>query len=390
MGAGGRGRRCPGSASLVLFALLAACSATGDESGQPGDDSGSPTPAEAGGPDPRRAVEVAADPEATAGDIVEAGALTSLTVDDSGRELRLYQVEEGDDEGWYASAWRIVEAGGAFVAEGPGRRIRQQSAGLPSWSIGDGFLQEAPRGGYRVLSANGEISRVPRDTTPEPARPGDVLLGSAPGFIRSSGTLPPYYRPSDGTLHRFPRATPRAQHPETFTLDDRGGVWVVPRGGIREASGTTLVAHSPDGGETWGRTVVDMPGEGVAQELSVAGDRVWMPATNSVVRGLAGLLSRPVGGDGRWRPADLAGVARSGWDIAVVQELDARGVLLTSEGSEPRYVGSTDGFRKVRPPRPRGAYPWVSTAGGRLLATGYTEPPMVSDDGGRTWERLPG
>jgi hypothetical protein len=122
-----------------------------------------------GGDDPghangstRSAADVAADEDASAAEIVEAGDPFDADGSDDGTRLVLYRVvgETGDVE---QTAWRVYGADGDAVADG--------KAGGTALGLGDGFWV-----GGVIVGADGRTEEPPVASQPLTPRPGDLVV----------------------------------------------------------------------------------------------------------------------------------------------------------------------------------------------------------------------
>ncbi|SFJ45550.1 hypothetical protein SAMN05216561_13223 [Nocardioides psychrotolerans] len=283
--------------------------------------------------------EVAADPDATAEEIIEVGRPARLPFAGDDALLVTYVVESEDDEGPQASAWRWYDDEGAPVAAGKGVRVFESSALPELWDLDDGVLVRPIEGRLRwhVVTSAGEVETVPLVKGPTPTRPGDIALG-LPYFFR------PGTGPGAGTVHRLPDLREIAQDVFEIAIDAEGDVWATPN-----ADGDRLrVPTSPDGTAPW-REVPLLAGDMGESLASLAVRDADAPTTEE------------------WRMVPLEGIWAEEW-YGPSLEVIADGRLLLGDTGPFWFVGTEQGdWERVE----------------------LADPVHVSDDGGATWMSRP-
>lgn len=346
---------------LAALLLLAGC----------GDDQAGETPAF----DTQRMYDVAADENATAGEIIEAGQPARVAFPGADELFVSYLVSSDDDEGPQASAWRLYDGDGEALAQGQGVRVFEASALPDLWDVPGGVLMR-PNGGeprWQLVALAGEVSRVPVDRKPIETAPGDIAID----VVR-------FFRPSDATIHLFPERRPDGRRPLELDLDAEGGVWVLPDWRKNRVD----VLHSADGTGAWGVSPIALDGVWPT-DIQVEGDRVYAPLVSGDMGGVLGrLLVRDVSApDGEpWQEIDLTGIEADDWFGVDVQKLED-GRLLLGDYSEAWYVGGAGDWEPVRLPS---AGTWsLHEHEDRLFAVSARPADlMVSDDLGATWTAL--
>ena len=363
-----RGARALLGSTLAGLLLLAGCGDKGTSS------------APAAHHDPEREHAVAADPHATADEIIDEGQAVRVA-ETADQTLVAYRPESDDDEGPQQAAWRLYDDGERRVADGRLGLVREQSAIPELTAVGDGFLVESYTGHLlRRVSPAGVISGVPTVRRASPARAGDVLLE---GYGDTGGRS--VYRPADHAAYTLPRL-PTA-NPQGMVVDHRGTVWV-----LLDWRGRSVgVLSSPGGTGPWRRTTVPLQRDGFPEGIAVAGDRVVVPTAHGKgeVPGLDGIWAYP---DDDMR-AGWTRTAPTGIDldrsigVSVDALADGR-LLVVGDGGAVFLQEAADrpAFTEVGLPRgSRGAS--VQVSGDALFATFTRDHQLYrSKDAGDSWQ----
>ncbi|MEJ7832506.1 MAG: hypothetical protein WKF79_06295 [Nocardioides sp.] len=336
--------------------------------------------------DSDRMHEVAADEDATPAEIIEAGTARRMAASGAGQTLVAYLVESDDDEGPQASAWRLYDADGARIADGPGTRVFEASALFDPWPLEDGFLifPEAGIGGRSTLQridADGGVTAVAGEKQDVPTEAGDVLVQSF------SGGAQRLYRPADDTT--YPLRLPGVFQVLDLDIDDDGGIWVLQAG-----VGGAVVGYSANGREPWRELPVEVPRGDYPISLDVVGDQVFVPLGRPSMDDpqLSTLLVQDTFAPGLWQPVDIAGLDTTGYAGPLFRLLPD-GRILVGDFSSHYYAGSPSAsapdWVEIEPPDGEDPAYSLEAAGERLYAVPVVPgPTYVSDDLGQTWEKL--
>lgn len=329
----------------------------------------------------QREHRVAADPHATAADIIGAGRAVDVAATPD-RTLITYRVESDDDEGPQQGAWRLYDAHDRRLADGTFGIVREQSAVARALVAGDGFVLESytePR--LRLLDPSGELTDLAAAGPASPAQPGDVLLEADD----DAGRL--LYRPAERATYRLPRVPFRDS--QRVVLDEQGSVWV-----LREWSRHRVpVAYAQGGVGAWAQTEVPSAPDDYPVGLASGHDRVVVTLGHGgdehprvVSFALLG-PARPAAG---WTPVAPAGItARDPLDPEVHVLPDGR--LLFVAWREGAWLQSGSHFVRLELPDSEGSEPdlTVEPAGDRLFAVPELGRRLwVSADDGTTWKRF--
>jgi hypothetical protein len=193
--------------------------------------------------DQTREWRVAADPHASAAEIIETGRPVEVAAGHD-RTLVTFRVGSDDDEGPQQGAWRLYDGHDDPLADGRLGQVREQEAVAAVDAVADGFLLR----GYTTpqlqhVTLNGRISAVPMPGTVSRAEAGDVLVdqGEDRGWR--------VYRPADHTAYRLPRLP--FGDVQRVALDQTGELWV-----LRSWTRTTIRLAHARGAGPWQRTDV--------------------------------------------------------------------------------------------------------------------------------------
>ncbi len=351
-------------ASAVCMLLLGGCS---DASGR-----------NAWKYDPEREQRVAADRDAAADQIIEAGGPVHVATSDD-RTLVAWQVTSDDDEGPQQAAWRLYGEDGERLADGTLGQVSEQGAVPELTEVPDGFLLENYTGRrLRHIDPAGTVTDVSISRERVPARPGDVLLES---LERTGSDI---YRPTEHQGYRLPRLP--FGRPQGVALDQRGTLWVLLSWNER----TAPVASSPGGAGPWQRTAIELGrGIGYPQGLSLAGTRVVVPTVRGNLKAvLTGVWTHSTDGDpaSPWARLPAEGVDLGDMIFPEVYALPS-GRLLIPNAHDELFAQDADlSWSRLRLPKDaKYARPAV-TGDALFLVSGQNHQLYRSDDDGTTWD----
>jgi hypothetical protein len=325
--------------------------------------------------DTDREARVAADPDATASEIIDAGGPTAVAAR-AGARLVSWSVETGTSEGPQQGAWRLYDGDGRRVADGTLGQVVEAAAVPELAAVPDGFvLAEYARARLRHIADDGTLTTVPLSRSRLPTRPGDVLV---PGATAADGVV---YRPSQHRAFRLPRPPfPRLQR---IAMDRTGRVWVQQLWGRR----TAPVSSSADGTGSWTRTEVPLSPGGRSQSLVVVRGQVVLSTAvpTDSEPALDALWTRTVGGSPTrpWRRVEATGVRLRDPEPVVGALPDGR--LVVAGGDQQMYLQDTDGtFSRLRPPVGSRASS-LRSAGDGLYLVGSTDNQLYRSADGTSW-----
>jgi hypothetical protein len=357
-------------AAAVL--MLGGCGDAGSATG--GAVGGAATPPAAH--DPKREMAVAADKDATAKQIIDAGGPVRVAVSGDQR-LVAWTAESDDDEGPQQAAWRLYDEHGGRIADGRLGQVSEASAIPTLTAVPDGFLLANYTGHVlRHIAVDGAITDVPSSRERPPTQAGDVLQES----LETAGSM--FYRPGDHTAYRLPKLPFR--NPQGVGLDARGRVWVL----VDWSRTAADVASSAGGSGPWQHTTVALPRGGAPAGLTVAAGQVLVPTVTGDIEHpkLAGLWRHQVAGDpgAAWSPVPTTGVTFKETLQPLVDALPDGRVVLTGDSGEV-WVQDGDGSF-VRSPHPSGTSGLVQVAGSHLFLSFTRDHQLYASDDGRSWK----
>lgn len=331
--------------------------------------------------------EVAADTNATADEIIDAGHATDIATSRD-QMVVTWEVQPEDDEGPYQGAWRLYDRAKGQVADGTFGTVREASARIDAAPLGDGFLLTDYRKHRQyVVDEKGRLARARFDAS----RVGPPLAG---GVLLAD--------PEDG---KWSVVVPSARRVVTLTglptrdvqgleLTSDGTVWVLlPWTG----DGPFRVAYAKDGKPPWTTETIPLPkgsstyGEGV----SASGDRLFVVATHDEGDRMAvavdKILQRRAGEKG-WTRIDASGIPDNLTAAPRVAVLPKDRLVATADG-EGAWVEDEDGsgFTTLHPPRShRLANPDVQKEGRWLWSSEQNVGNALrySYDYGTTWREF--
>lgn len=360
-------------AGLVLALPVAGC---GDGAGSPGSAAGSSSGSSRVAHDPEREIAVAADPETTAQEIIEAGGPVRVAASED-RTLVAWRAESDDDEGPQQAAWRLYDEQGRRIADGKLGQVSEQGAIPTLTPVADGFLLENYTGHVlRHVDADGSITEVPTSPERRPTRAGDVLQES----LELTGST--FYRPADRAAYRLPKVP--FESPQGVALDERGRVWV-----LVDWSRTAADVASSDGGRgPWQHTTVPLPRGGAPAGLTVASGQLLVPTVTSDLEHpqLAGLWTHPVDADpgAPWTRVPTTGVRFEETLQPLVDALPDGRIVLTGDSGEVWLQGDDGGFALGS--HPSGTNGYVQVAGSRLYLSFTRDHQLYASDDARSWK----
>jgi hypothetical protein len=341
-------------------------------------------PAPSGSPSPARSEErVAADPHASATDIIDAGGPSAVATHDSpskaGTTLVAYVAETDTSEGPQQGAWRLYDHDGRRIADGTLGQVFEAAAVPELTVVPDGYLISAydgPR--LRHLDEDGRLSDVVRSRRSLPTRAGDVLLPR----LEARNSL--VYRPAEHATHRLPRLP--FPDVERVALDPTGRLWAQQGWDRRSAR----FASSADGRAPWTRTRVPLSPGGEPQSLQVLGARVVVSTARegSSEPRLDALWTRPVSGppSGSWRRVAATGSRLRETEPVVGTLPDGRFVV--AGANQQMYLQSSTGsFTRLRPP-PALGYSSLQPTGNGLYLVGSPDNRLYRSVDGTGWDRV--
>jgi hypothetical protein len=324
--------------------------------------------------EPRTEERVAADPRATASEIIDTGGPTGVAVHEGGVTLVSWSATTDTTEGPEQGAWRLYDSDGNRVADGTLGQVFDAAATPGLAAVPDGFLlTDYVEPGFRHLGLDGTLTDVRRARARTPTRAGDVLVRD---FYTSENTA--FYRPSQHRVYRLPRLP--FEDVEQVALDRTGRLWVQPLWGDRTAS----VYSSADGTAPWTRTRVPIAPGGQPQTLAVAAGKVLMNTAGATgsLPALDALWTRPVSGSpaARWRRVDVTGVRVRETEPVLGALPDGR--LTIAGGNQRMYLQGEDGaFARLRPPDGMRYSELMTTANGLYLVGSPNDELYRSVDG---------
>jgi hypothetical protein len=337
--------------------------------------------------DSEREWRVAANPRATADEIIDAGHAVGIATNGD-QMVVTWEVEPEDDEGPYQGAWRLYDREPLQIAEGTFGTVREASARIDVTAVRGGFLlTDYAKHRLRFLNREGELTPAALNA----AKPGSSLVG---GVLRES-------RPSDEEgwevvlpdKHQIVRLTDLpTEDVQGVALTEDGTVWVLLPW---KDDGPFRVAYAKNGRAPWTTEVIPLPkgsatgGDG----FSASGGRLFVVGSHSKGEKTAVevILSRSAD-DAEWTTIDAAGIADN---LTAAPQVTAlrKGRLLASSSGEGSWVRDPHDtrFHALRPPRTHQyARPTVSSEGPWLWSAEQTfgKSLYYSYDFGKTWRKF--
>lgn len=320
---------------------------------------------------------MAADPEATASDIITAGGPSAVATR-PGATLVAWTAETDTSDGPQQGAWRLYDSDGRRVADRTLGQVFDAAAVPELTAVPDGFVITGYTGSrLRHLADDGTLTDVPQSRTRAPTRPGDVLL---PRFAPAESLV---YRPADHRAYRLPELPfPQLQR---LAIDRTGRLWAQQLWDRR----TAPVSSSADGLEPWTRTEVQLADGGQPQALVVArGQVVMSTASAGSDPALDAVWTRPVTGAPAtpWRRIDADGVRLRDTEPLVGALPDGR--LVLSGANQVMYRQGSDGtFSRLMPPDGL-RYSSLRYAGDGLYLVGSTDDQLYRSPDGTSWRAV--
>jgi hypothetical protein len=337
--------------------------------------------------DGEREWQVAANPRATADEIIDAGHASAIATSKN-QMVVTWEVEPEDDEGPYQGAWRLYDRDKGRVADGKFGTVREASARIDAVAVRDGFLLTDYVDHKRhFLDRSGKLTPADLAT----AKPGPSLAGGVLGQGQSSDEEGwEVILPDKRQVVRLTDLPTKDVQGVQLTSD--GTVWVLLPW---QSDGPYRIAHSKDGKAPWTTETIPLPeGSGTDGEgISADGDRLFVVASHE--RGdrmpVDAILSREAGEKG-WKRIDASGIAddlTSAPRIAVLP----KGRLVAMASGEGAWVQRRQGsaFATLHPPRTHEySIPGVQKVGIWLWSSeqNFGNSLHYSYDYGKTWRKF--
>jgi hypothetical protein len=335
--------------------------------------------------DSERDWQVAANPRATADEIIDAGHAAGIATSED-QMVVTWEVEPEDDEGPYQGAWRLYDRDKGKVADGKFGTVREASARIDVVAVRDGFLltdyaDQKPH----FLDRSGKLTPAKLAA----AKPGPSLAGGVLG--------PDQLSEEEGWQVVLPdkRQVVRLTDLPTkdvqgIQLTSDGTVWVLLP--WTSAKGPFRIAYAKDGKAPWTTETIPMPnGSGTFGDgISAHGDKLFVVASHS--RGermtVDAILSREAGEKG-WERIDASGIAGNLIGAPRIAVLP-KGRLVAMASGEGAWVQKSErrGFTALHPPSThKHSTPDVQKEGIWLWSSEQTFGKSLhySYDYGKTW-----
>lgn len=370
-----------GLATLTLLAATTAC-------GGPG--------ATIAKLDPHREEHVAADPNASVTDIINAGGPTAVATHDdtsarpaddggiagttgstSGTTLVAYAAESDTTEGPNQGAFRLYDRQGRSITDGALGQVFDAAA-VPDLSVvPDGYLIGGYTTGLDHLRNDGTLSAVTTSRNRVATRAGDVLL---PAFDVNDARV---YRPSTRTAYRLPKLPFTGV--DRVALEKSGRLWAQEAGGPR----VVYFSSSADGTGPWTRTRIPVSASGLAQNLQVLADHVVVATSSGNEGALDALWTRPTSAppSSAWRKVAATGVRLIDLE-PTFGTLAFTGRLVIAGANQVMYVQDTSGtFTALK--APKGVpYSYLRVTPTGLYLVGSPDNKLYRSVNGTTWETV--
>lgn len=337
--------------------------------------------------DSEREWEVAANPRATADEIIDAGHATGIATSED-QMVVTWEVQPEDDEGPYQGAWRLYGRGNVHVADGTFGTVREASARIDAVAVRDGFLlTDYVKYKRHFLARSGQLA--PADWAA--AKPGASLAGGvlAPDH-QTDGEGWHVILPAKRQILRLADLPTRDVQGIQLTSD--GTVWVLLPWGNK---GPFKVAHAKDGRPPWTTETIPLSRDSGAygDSLSASGNRLFVVAGRERGDSMAvdAILSREAG-EKDWATIDASGIAVNLTTTPRIAVLPGGRLVAIADG-EGAWIQREDGtgFSVLQPPRShKESVPDVDVAGGWLWSSEPTFGNTLhySRDLGRTWHEF--
>ncbi len=302
---------------------------------------------------------MAADPDASVDEIIDAGHATDVAVSED-QMVVTWEVEPEDDEGPCKGAWRLYDRDKGEVADGTFGTVREADARIEAITVRDGFvLTDYVKHRRHLLTTSGRVA---------PARLAEAKLGTAlAGGELVDGRATGSDEAGWSVLLPNQRAVVRLTDLPTtdvqaLELTSDGTVWVLLPW---TADGTFRVAHAKNGIEPWTTETLPIPKdmETSGSGVSASGATVFVAAG----RGSADrtptdvLLSRTADPKGTWQRINTAGIDD---DLTTYPRITAlpKGRLLALADGEGAWIQKVTGpgFTELRGPGRNDPQLWTS------------------------------
>jgi hypothetical protein len=336
--------------------------------------------------DGERQWQIAADPRATADEIIDAGHAADIATNGD-HMVVTWEVEPEDDEGPYQGAWRLYGREPLQIAEGKFGTVREASARIDVTAVRGGFLlTDYAKRRQHFLDLRGRLTPAALST----AKPGSSLVGGA--LLESDASGEPTWQVLlPGKRQVVPLVSLPTKDVQAVALTEDGTVWVLLPW---KDDGPFRVAYAKDGKAPWTTEVIPLPKGSAAggDGFSASGEQIFVVGSHSKGEHTAVdvILSRTADDD--WTTIDAAGIPENLTSTPQVTLL-RRGRLLASTGGGGDWIrDSKDArFRPLRPPPAEGyARPAISSEGPWLWSAQQTLGTSLhySYDFGRTWREF--
>lgn len=329
-----------------------------------------------GGHDEQHEAEVAADADATAAEIIEAGRPQGVAAAGD-VTMVVYGVSPEDDEGAPQSAWRLYDARHDPLADGS---LGRQDGATRIVGVGDGFLLIDELGpGRTFVDTAGRARPVQAVDRVRATRRGDVALWALEG-------QQVFYRPADHATYRL---RPLPAQTQTVVIDGEGRLWaMVPAEEFGPGHGRAVVLSATAGTGPLRREVVRLDaGSAASFDLVAGADRVVFSTFtgNAANPRPHALLSRGLAPADRWTPTPVRDVPAEHGSAALQLTGDDR-VLLS--GRRHR-LQQADGSWQVLDVPGNDDESRVVVVGDGLYALSSDDYSVArSDDDGARWTEL--
>lgn len=331
--------------------------------------------------------QVAANPQATADEIIDAGHAAGIATGED-QMVVTWEVEPEDDEGPYQGAWRLYDRDKGQVADGTFGTVREASARIDVAAVGDRFLLTDYRKHERyILDDEGRLG---------PARFESAKVGPslADGVLVSDG--------EDGGWNVVLPSTQRivaltdlpTKDVQAIELTSDGTVWVLLPW---TDNGPFKIAFAKDGKPPWTIETLPLPRGSITygEGISAQDDRLFVVACREQGDRMAvavdAILERTAGEKG-WTTVDASGIADNLTGPPRVAVLP-KGRLVAMASGEGAWIQKPDdsGFTTLHPPRAhRHASPTVQKEGRWLWSSeeNVGNSLRYSYDYGTTWREF--
>lgn len=258
----------------------------------------------AGAGGPELEWNVAADPDASADEIIDAGHAVGIAT--SPRQMVVtWEVRPEDDEGPYQGAWRLYDRDKGEIADGTFGTVREASGRIEVMAVRDGFLlTDYKKHALHFLSPNGKLSpaHLPEAKRGTPLAGGALMQGESPGPRTWQVVLP-------DKRQVVPLTNLPTRNVQGIELTSDGTVWVLLPW---KEDGPFRIAYAKNGAGPWTTETIPLPkGTGTSgQGISAVKDRLFVVGTRAKGdRMPVDVILAREAGDDDWDEIDAAGIA---------------------------------------------------------------------------------